>query len=137
MRVAVVYFSNKKRRKLSVLAGALADGIRSQGHQVDVIDGDLDVNSKLTVYNYVAVGTESLNFLGGKIPSRAGFFLSNSGLIRGKRSYAFLLRSILRPLKSLNKLMYTMEHEGMYLKKSDVISSTEEASMIGKNLHIS
>jgi hypothetical protein len=30
-----------------------------------------------------------------------------------------------------------MEHEGMYLKKSDVISSTEEASLIGKNLHIS
>ncbi len=136
MRVAIVYFSNKKRKKLSVLAGALADGIRSQGHQVDVIDGDLDVNSKLTIYNYVAVGIEPLNFIGGKIPARTAFFLSSSGLIRGKRSYAFLLRSGLRTQKSLNKLMHTMEHEGMYLKKSDVISSTEEASIIGKNLHI-
>ena len=137
MRVAIVYFSNKKRKKLSVLAGALADGIRSQGHQVDVIDGDLDVNSKLTVYNYVAVGIEAMNSLGGKIPARTAFFLSNSCLIRGKRSYAFLLHSGLRPQKSLNKLMHTMEHEGMYLKKSDVISSAEEASIIGKNLHIS
>ena len=137
MRVAVVYFSNKKRKKLSVLSDALADGIRSQGHQVDVINGDLDVNSKLTVYNYIALGAESLNFFGGKIPAKTAFFLSGSGLIRGKKSYAFLLRSSLRPQKSLNKLMYTMEHEGMYLKKSDVISSTEEASLIGKNLHIS
>ena len=52
MRVAIVYFSNKKRKKLSGLAGALADGIRSQGHQVDVIDGNLDINSKLTVYRF-------------------------------------------------------------------------------------
>lgn len=137
MRVAVVYFSNKKRKKLSVLADALAAGIRSQGHQVDVIDGDLDVDSKLTVYNYIALGVEPLNFFGGKIPVKTAFFLSGSGLIRGKKSYAFLLSSSLRPQKSLNKLMYAMEHEGMYLKKSDVISSTEEASLIGKNLHIS
>ena len=137
MRVAVVYFSNKKHRKLSALAGALAEGLRSQGHQVDIIDGDLDVNAKLTVYKYIAVGVESLNFFGGKIPSGTSLFLSDSGLIRGKRSYAFMLRSSLRLQKSLNNLMHVMEQEGMYLKKSDIISSTEEANIIGKNLHIS
>ena len=83
------------------------------------------------------MGVEAINIFGGKIPSKAAMFLSGSGLIRGKKSYAFLLRSSLRPQKSLNRLMYTMEHEGMYLKKSDVISSTDEAGLIGKHLHIS
>lgn len=137
MRIAIVYFSDKKRRKLAGLSVALAEGLRSQGHEVDVIDGDLDINSKLTVYNYIAVGVESLNLFGGKIPGRASLYLSNSGLIRGKKSYAFLLSGSLRPQKSLNKLMHIMEQEGMYLKKSDIISSTEVATIIGKNLHIS
>ena len=80
---------------------------------------------------------QSLNFFGGKLPLKTAVFLSNAGLIRGKRSYAFLLRSSLRPQKSLTKLMHVMEQEGMYLKKSDIISSTAEANIIGKNLHIS
>ena len=137
MRVAIVFFSDNKSRKLAILAGSLAEGVRSQGHLVDVIDGDLSADSTLTVYNYIAVGVASLTFFGGKIPPKTASFLSNSGLIRGKRSYAFSTRSGLRPQKSLKKLMQTMEHEGMFLKKSDIISTTEEAKVIGKNLHIS
>ena len=137
MRVAVVYFSNKKHRKLSNLAGSLAEGIRSQGHQVDVIDGDLDFNSKLTVYKYIAVGIEPLNLFGGKIPLKTVPYLGDSGIVRGKRSYAFSIRGSLRPYKSLAALMHAMEHEGMYLKKSDIISTSEEAGIIGRNLHIS
>ncbi len=83
------------------------------------------------------MGVEPLNIFGGKIPEKTAFFLSNSGLIRGKRAYAFLLRNTLRPHKSLSTLMQIMEKEGMYLKKSDIISSNEEANIIGKNLHIS
>jgi len=137
MRVGIVYFPNKNNNKLSDIVNSLSDGIKSQGHQVDIINGNLDSTSKLTVYNYIAFGIEGTNLLGGKIPPKTTVFLSNAGLIRGKRSYAFTLKSTLRPQKSLIKLMKSMEHEGLYLKKSDIISSKQEAISIGKRLHIS
>jgi hypothetical protein len=137
MRVGVVFFSGSNSKKLSAISNSLADGIRSQGHQVDIIDGNHDSGSKLTVYNYIAIGIEGINFFGGKIPSRTASFLSNSGLIRSKRSYAYTIKSSLRPQKNLARLMTVMEHEGLYLKKSDIISVKDEALNIGKRLHIS
>ena len=50
MRIAVVFFEGKNRKRLLALAQALAKGIETQGHQVDVIDGAHDINSKLTIY---------------------------------------------------------------------------------------
>ena len=137
MRVGIVYFSVSNNQKLVNLVNSLSEGIKLQGHQVDIINGSLDVNSRLTVYNYIAIGIEGINFWGGKIPPQANTFLSNAGLIRGKRSYAFTLKSSLRPQKTLSSLMIAMEHQGLYLKKSDIISSKIEASTIGKKLHIS
>ena len=136
MRVAVVFFSDNKNNKLANLSNSLAEGIRSQGHQVDVIDAYLNADAKMSTYNYIAIGAFSLTVLGGKIPLKITSFLSNSGLIRGKRSYAFLSRGGLRSQKSLKILMDAMEHEGMFLKKSDIIATTEEAEIIGKKLHI-
>ena len=137
MRVGIVYFPINNRSKLSVLSTSLGEGIRAQGHQVDIINGCMDSNTKLSIYNYIAVGVEPLNFLGGKVHEKTSNFLANAGWINGKRSYAFSMKSSLRPLKSLSKLMRLMEHEGMFLKKSDVVSSKAEAEVIGKHLHIS
>jgi len=137
MRVCIVYFTSSNSKKLFSIVNSLSEGIGKQGHQVDIINGNLDINSKLTIYNYVAIGVEGTNFLGGKLPLKVSTFLSNSGFLRGKRSYAFTLRKSLRPQKNLSKLMFSMEHEGLYLKKSDIISSSEEAKSIGKRLHIS
>jgi len=137
MRVGIVYFQNTNTKKLLDIVKALSEGIKLQGHQVDIINGNLDFNSRLTVYNYIVIGVESLNFFGGKIPPKTTPFLTNAGLIRGKRSYAFTLRKNLRPQKTLSKLMTSMEHEGLYLKKSDIISTQNEALSIGKRLHIS
>ncbi len=137
MRVGIVFFSGKKNNKLEKISKSLSEGIQMQGHQVDIINGNLDQNSKLTVYNYIVVGVDGINFLGGTIPSKTSVFLSNSGLLKGKRSYAFTSKTTLRPQKNLSKLMYSMEHEGLYLKKSDIISNRDEAVSIGKRLHIS
>jgi hypothetical protein len=136
MRVGIVYFENTMNKKLTTIVENLAEGIKSQGHQVDIINGNKDINSKLTIYNYIAIGTESINFLGGKIPPRVTSYLSNSGIIKGKRSYGFTIRNSLRTQKTLGKLMSVMEHEGMYLKKSDIISTQNEAKIIGSKLHI-
>ncbi|MCK5153823.1 MAG: flavodoxin family protein [Spirochaetales bacterium] len=137
MRVGIVYFSNSNNKKLLNIVNSLSEGIELQGHQVDIINGNLDVNSKLTVYNYIAIGIEGINLLGGKIPPKTKTFLSNSGIVRAKRSYAFSLKTGLRPMKTLSNLMTSMEHEGLYLKKSDIISTKTEALNIGKRLHIS
>ncbi len=136
MRIGIVYFSVANNKKLVNIVVSLAEGIKLQGHQVDIIDGRLDINSKLTVYNYIAIGIEGVNFFGGKLPSKTNTFLSNAGLLKGKRSYAFVLKTSLRPQKTLTKLMAAMEHEGLYLKKSDIISTQSEAVNIGKRLHI-
>ncbi len=137
MRVGVLFFSESNRDKLLNITKALAAGIESQGHQVDIIDGSRDVNSKLTIYGYLVVGTAATNTFGGKIPEKLPFFLSNAGMVSGKRSFAFIIKSGLRLTKTLKKLMQIMEHEGMYLKNSDIINSPEEAEEIGKRLHIS
>jgi len=136
MRTAVIFFSINNNEKLRNIAQALAAGIEKQGCYVDLIDGDRDINSKLTIYNYIAVGTESTTPFGGKISNKVTEFLANNGIVTGKRSFAFILRSGLRTTKSLTMLMKAMEHEGMFLKYSDIIGSVDEAKEIGEQLHI-
>ena len=70
MRTAVVFFGGSHRDKTAELARGLAGGIERAGYQVDVIDGDRDVNAKLTVYEYIAVGTSSVSLFTGKIGLR-------------------------------------------------------------------
>ncbi len=136
MRVAIVFFEGKNRQKSLEIAKGLSRGIEAQGHQVDLVDGSHDVNTKLTIYQYVAVGASALTTFGGKIPENVGKFLNGAGVIAGKRSFAFVVKGGLRIMKTLTSLMKAMEQEGMYLKYSEVLSSPEEAEAIGKRLHI-
>ncbi len=136
MRVAVVFFSGRNREKLRDLATGLARGIEKQGNQVDVFDGARDSNVKLTIYQYIAVGAEPLGSFGGKIPETVRTFLAASGVVTGKKSYAFVSKATFGAAKSLASLMRNMEGEGMFLKSSDVLRSPVEAEEIGKRLHV-
>jgi menaquinone-dependent protoporphyrinogen IX oxidase len=136
MRAAVIYFAGSKRQQLTELSRALAQGLEEQGHQVDIIDAERDVNTKLTIYNYLAIGAGATSFFGGKISDNIARFLANSGMVSGKRSFAFIVKGGLRTGKTLQKLMRVMEHEGMYLKYSEVLSQAEEAHVIGRKLHV-
>ena len=139
MRVAVVFFEgkNQNRDKSLNIARALVEGIESNGHQVDLIDGNRDVNTKLTIYHYVVVGAASTTTFGGKISENVTKFLSGSGVVTGKRSFAYVTKGGMRLTKTLSALMNAMEHEGMFLKYSEILSSPEEAKAIGKRLHVS
>ena len=66
MRVAVVYFPAYAGDQVSRLSQSLAQGMESQGHQVDLIDGSTDENKKLIIYHYIAVGTVKTSFLATK-----------------------------------------------------------------------
>jgi menaquinone-dependent protoporphyrinogen IX oxidase len=136
MRVGIVFFPEKQRDKLLNISKGLAQGIEAQGHHADIIDGQRDVNTKLTIYSYIVIGTVATNAIGGKIPDAVSSFLSNAGMVTGKRCLAFIINSGLRTTKTLKALMSAMEHEGMYLKNSEIIGSPAEAEEIGKKLHI-
>ncbi len=136
MRTAVIFFAGKSRSKILNISRALARGIEKQGHQVDIIDGDRDVNTKLTIYQYIAIGTEAISSFGGKIPEKVANFLASAGMISGKRSFAFVLKSTMGTQKALSRLMKSMESEGMYLKYSEILNSDAEAEEVGKRLHI-
>ena len=136
MKVAVVFLAVKNRDKLLKLAKAIGVGIESQGHQIQIIDGITDVNSRLTIFDYIVVGTEAISTFGGKLPAKVGPFLAGAGTVQGKRSFAFVTKSFLGSDKALSRLMNIMEKEGMFLKLSDVIQTEEEAELIGQRLHI-
>ena len=136
MRVAIVFVSSGKRDKLIAISKALASGIEAQGHTVELIDGARDVNSRLTVYQYVAVGTEIISTFGGKIPDKVQDFIKGAGTVSGKRSFAFVLKKTMGADRGLQRLMKVMEGEGMFLKFSEILSSATEATEIGKRLRI-
>lgn len=136
MRCAVVIFPTAHREQFMDYGRALAAGMEDQGHNVDLIDGTKDVNVRLSPYQYIAFGVETTGFFGGKIPGEPISFLNNSGSVNGKRSFAFTVRRGFNPHKVLRKIMKIMEHEGMYLKYSEVIASKDDARMVGEELHI-
>jgi hypothetical protein len=136
MRVAVVFFSGRNRDKLMGLSKAVARGIEKQGNQVDTFDGQRDGNIKLTIYQYIVVGAEPLGNFGGKIPESVRTFLASSGMVTGKKSYAFVPKATFGAAKSLAALMKCMEGEGMLIKSSDILRSATEAEEIGKRLHV-
>jgi flavorubredoxin len=137
MRVAVVFFSGRNRDGLMKLAQAVARGIEKQGNQVDTFDGVKDASAKLTIYQYVVIGTEPVGAFGGKIPESVHTFLAGAGAVAGKKCYAFISKSTFGAAKSLSALMKQMEGEGMMIKTSDILRSPTEAEEIGRRLHVS
>jgi len=135
MRVAVVFFPARNREKLRNISMGLAHGIENQGHHVDLIDGEKEIGKKLTIYQYIAVGTESSGF-SGKTPEKIAKFLSHAGSLIGKKCLAFVTKAMIGAQKGLLHLMKRMEHEGMYLTYSKIFESPEMAEIIGKNIHI-
>lgn len=137
MKVCVLYASaSKESQKIKSIANAFAEGISSQGHQVDVIDMTLDMGKKVSFYDYLILGTEATSFWGGKIPSSVSQFLRAAGTISGIRCMGFISKGGVRSMKTLQSLMKTMESEGLFLKKSDIVAKVDYARAVGKHLQI-
>lgn len=136
MRVAVVFFGAGKRERLAEIARGVAEGIEKQGHTVDIIDGERDANTSLTPYRYVAVGTVAASLFRGKIPPAVAQWLGRSGMVSGKKSFAFLATAPLGAPRALQRLMKVMEHEGLFIRYSEVLRSREEAALVGSRLKL-
>lgn len=135
MRVAIVYFESGCTEVLKT-AKSLAEGIISGDNMVDLINGETDSYKKLTAYQYIVIGASPISFFTGEISEKVGEYLNSSGMLSGKRSYAFIRKKGLGSTKALRNLMMEMEKEGMMIKISDVLYSTAEAKSAGQRLHI-
>jgi flavodoxin len=136
MHTAVVYFYKNKKNQLEKLAKGIAKGIQAQGHQADVVDGNIDSDKRMFIYKYIVFGVETTAMFGGKLPESMERFLKNSGNLGGKRSCAFATKKSLGSPVTLRKLMKAMEGEGMFITYSDIIKSDLIAEEIGKILKI-
>lgn len=136
MRVGVVFFGAGKRESVAEIARGIVAGLERQGHQVDLIDGEQDRDTRLTIYGYVAVGTVSRSLFGGKIDPRIAEYLANGGMLGGKRVFAFVGRSVFGAQKALSRLMKTLEHEGMFIRFSEILRSRSEAELVGSRLKV-
>lgn len=120
--------------KLKALAEGLSQGLQAQGHTVDIVN-IYSEQPRLTMYDYVIVGSEPVSALSATIPDGLKKYLSGAGAVSGKRCFAFI-SGCLRKGKTLHNLMRIMESEGMMLKSSEVITKKDEAIAIGKRLRV-
>lgn len=136
MRVCVLYADQPSAKICKELADALAKGIESQGHFVDLIEIGQNKGKNLTTYDYIALGATPTSFFGKSFDNKVATFLKQNGNVGGKRSFAFIPNKGLRKTKSLQTLMMIMEKEGMFVTFSEVIKSVSEAKLIGSQLLI-
>jgi len=135
MRAAVVYFEDRYGKLLKKQSEAFAKGLESQGIRSEVIDAK-SFNSRLSVYQFVAFGTEPAGTFGGKLPEGFVEFLKKSGTMISTRAFAFICNKGFRPEKSLLALMSAMENEGLFVVSSEVFSSSDLAAEIGKKVNV-
>lgn len=134
MRVGIVYFAPKNPQTYRTLAEGIARGLSSRGVQVDVIDGELEKEKRLSFYEYIIIGCEPASLFGRKIPPSVDRFLSQAGAIGGKRSCAFIGKHLFASSRALSQLMKLMEREGMFLTYSEILSSRNQAEQLGSHL---
>jgi hypothetical protein len=136
MRVGILYYPSNAAEKVEKIGKAFAKGVESMGHDITVINGDLDSSTKLTMYEYVAVIAKPVTLFAGKISDKVGQFLQNGGTLSGKRSSAVIVKSGFGSERALTRLMRAMEREGMFVNYSEILSLPEDAAGSVKRLPI-
>ena len=138
MRIAIISAPPQRapsqRRSPPEYALALAKGMRSMGHTVDIVDAWTDDGMRLPGCDYIAIATEPLSFFSAKIPEVIPKILAARSGVGGKKSAAFVRKAGLRSGKALANLMKAMEKEGMMVNWSEVLLSAFHAEAMGKRI---
>jgi hypothetical protein len=133
MRIAVISAPAVRKAPPDYVT-ALAKGMESMGHRVDIMDVWTEDGFRLPGYEYIAVVTEALSFFSGKIPEPLPRFLSaGSGLV-GKKSAAFIKKGGLFINRAMANLMRAMEKEGMLVNWSEILFNPSHAESLGKRI---
>jgi hypothetical protein len=133
LRIAIISVP-AHRKDIPDYVSALAKGMESMGHRVDMIDAWTSDGLRLPGYEYIAVAVEAVSLVGGKIPDALPKILAAAGSLQGKKSAAFLRKTGPFTSKALANLMRIMEKEGMCVNWSDIILSVSQAEFLGKRI---
>ncbi|MGL1894234.1 MAG: hypothetical protein OCD02_21570 [Spirochaetaceae bacterium] len=135
MRICVA-FSSLNDKKIETFAKEIVKGLEKQTNSnIDLIDIAKDSDKRLTGYSYLIFGCSKTAFFNSKVDKTFLQYLKNSGQITGKHTFVYTAKKF-GDQKFLNNLMRALESEGVLLKSSSVISSKEQAKIIGSKLHI-
>ena len=133
MRIALVS-ALKNRNGISEVIKALAKGLESMGHRIDILDAWTDDGIRLPGYEYIVVAAQSVSLFGGKLPESLPKMFSNASSLVGKKSAAFLIKTTPWTTKAMINLMRIMEKEGMFVNWSDIIINRDQAEALGKRI---
>ena len=133
MRIAVVSAPSQRRQPPDYVA-ALAKGMESMGHHVELVDAWTDNGMRLAIFDFIAIAAEPVSFFSAAIPEAVSKILSTGSGLGGKKSAAFIKRGGLRPGKTLANLMKAMEKEGMMVNWSDILFNAPHAEAMGKQV---
>ncbi|MDR2630582.1 MAG: hypothetical protein LBC60_06645 [Spirochaetaceae bacterium] len=133
MRIAVIS-APAARKAVPDYVTALAKGMESMGHRVDVLDAWTEDGFRLPGYEYIVVTAEPVSLIGGKLPEVIPKILAAGSSLGGKKSAAFLKKNSPFTTKALSNLMRAMEKEGMLVNWSDIILSPAQAEFLGKRI---
>ena len=133
MRIAIVCVPAAKKEQPEY-AQALAKGMSSMGHRVDIIDGWTEDGFKLPGYEYIAIAAEPVSFFSGKIPVIIPKLLAAGSSLSGKKSAAFIKKTGLFSNRALANLMKAMEKEGMVVNWSDFLLNSPHAEALAKQI---
>ena len=133
MRIAVISVP-ARRGAAPDYVQALAKGMESAGHKVDIIDAWADDGMRLPGYEYIAIATESASFFSAKVPEAIPKILAAASGMGGKKSAAFVKKGGLRYNKVLANAMKAMEKEGMVVNWSDIVFNAPHAEAMGKRV---
>ncbi|MDR1353279.1 MAG: hypothetical protein LBK05_08355, partial [Treponema sp.] len=130
MRIALIS-APARRGGIPGYAAALAKGMESMGHRVDVINAWTDDGMRLPGYEYLAVAAESAALFSGNMPESLAKILSGASSLVGRKGAAFLKKTSPFTGKALSKLMKAMEKEGIVINWSEIILSAPHAEALG------
>jgi hypothetical protein len=133
MRVAIVSVPAERKPPRDYVS-ALAKGVESMGHQVEVIDAYTDDGRRLPAFDYIIVAAEQTGIFGGKMPDALTRVLRGPSTLSGKKSAAFLKKTGPFTGKALANLMRAMEKEGMFVNGSEILLSGPQAQELGKRI---
>ena len=126
---------DRNMSRLEEVSKGLSRGLESQGHMVTILNAYTDNDKRLSYYDFIIVGTESVGLLSAKTPEVLAKFLREVPGAAGKRSFVFNLKSP-RCARQLCFAMKDMEREGMFVTNSGTLKNASEAEAVGKRLQI-
>ncbi len=134
MRVCVAFY-NVNNKKIEEYSKALSLGLEKQGAIVELVDISKESDKRLTGFKYILLGCGKSSLFSSKVDQNFSIFLKNCGQITGKHTFAFTNKRF-GDQKFLIQLMKDIEKEGVLLKTSSIIGSSDQAKIIGSKLHI-